>query len=252
MSQAGSANSSSEKKRERRRRARMTARTVSASTSGDGLLASLGLTAGLPGPVDKRASVAAMRPISSDNWQTRGVVLADVADVSIFGRAGERRGKSGHALGIIRVDQDLRRPTGQPGGHHVEQFDRRRGNDRSAAVLGHVVQTAKRKFERGVRILLAELEPGEAERRLPVQPIGRSLQRQRIHQAHTECSQGLLRPLAAPAIASEQESRLRMIIVDGHSRPDLLEFAHDAPSQDDVAKRTEQGLNIHQTGAMAV
>jgi hypothetical protein len=43
-----------------------------------------------------------------------------------------------------------------------------------------------------------------------------------------------------------------MIIADGRSRPDLLKFAHDAPSQDDVAKRTEQALNIHQTGAMAV
>ena len=78
--------------------------------------------------------------------------------MSVFDRAGERRGKGRHALGVIRIDQDFRRPAGQPGGHHVDQFDRRRGNDRRAALLGHVVQTAERKIERGVRILLAELD----------------------------------------------------------------------------------------------
>ena len=54
-------------------------------------------------------------------------------------------------------------------------------------------------------------------------------------------------------IVSEQQSGLAIIIIDGRNGPDRLEFTHHAPSpRIDVVKRTEQVLNIHQTGAKSV
>ncbi len=85
MSQAGSANSSSSKKRARRRRARITWRTVSSSTDGASppwAGASLRLAAGVPGPTESRARVAAIRLTSSDNWRRRTALGSDTTSCS--------------------------------------------------------------------------------------------------------------------------------------------------------------------------
>ncbi len=74
MSQAGSANSSSSKYRARNRRARMTCRTDSSETGGASPAAGSGFSAGsAAGPVDSRASVAAIRLISSRQLAQPGV-----------------------------------------------------------------------------------------------------------------------------------------------------------------------------------
>ena len=84
MSQAGSANSSSPKKRERKRRARMTVRTVPRKHAAHRLAARRLLGRPLSPtsrPVNRRASVEAMRPTSSLSWRRRVASWSDATSV---------------------------------------------------------------------------------------------------------------------------------------------------------------------------